>query len=201
MNVSKNVTKRVQEKMNIIASSFGARTGTKVWRRCTGKWSGTVDYSILFDNGESLCVYNSRGASKGYFEKCLDNLISKYSPEAIRKTKEISLANFRQVADTDNAKAAELGLLPYEVLSIELNNAGGYMGWFYTRLRVGDRVINHLETGAKYSIMGHKIPEVSENYFVAGGLSDDEVDYVFHGVGHSSTSRLYKVQNNNGQVA
>jgi mRNA-degrading endonuclease YafQ of YafQ-DinJ toxin-antitoxin module len=38
-----------QEKMNVIATVFGAKTGTKKHRCCTGKWKGTRDYSILFD--------------------------------------------------------------------------------------------------------------------------------------------------------
>jgi hypothetical protein len=197
MTISKKVSMRVQRKINIIASGFGAKTGRKAWKRCFGDYRGTVDYSILFDTGESLFICNSAALSKDGFERYLDNLCLRYHPDEIQKTKEIALKNFRQASVMDNAKAAELGLSPYEVLSIELCTAGGqYIGWFYTRISVGGKIVNHLETGAMYAIKDRKPPNLCKEYFVAGALKEGDAEYVFHGVGFSTSGTLYKVQAN-----
>ncbi len=39
------------QKMNTIAKLFGAETGTKTSYRCRGKYAGTSDYYVTFDNG------------------------------------------------------------------------------------------------------------------------------------------------------
>ncbi|MDE6838902.1 MAG: hypothetical protein K2P33_10990 [Acutalibacter sp.] len=48
----------VQEKMGIIARTFGCTAGQIETFPCTGKWRGTSDISICFDNGVSLFTGN-----------------------------------------------------------------------------------------------------------------------------------------------
>jgi hypothetical protein len=181
-----------QEKMNVIATVFGAKTGTKKHRCCTGKWKGTRDYSILFDNGEQLFIGNSISDK---FERFVDETYEMYNPLTVREAKDYALEQLKKRAPQDNAIAEKLGFAPHEVLSVELitTDAGGYLGWYYIRLKVGDEIISHLETGLYYDIKGKKFSEkVKENYYTAGGLKDDEVDYIFNGVGFSTKSPIYK---------
>ena len=50
----------MQEKIDLIAQSFGATTGKVITKPCSGKWRGTSDMSIGFDNGISLAIGNER---------------------------------------------------------------------------------------------------------------------------------------------
>jgi len=195
MSISKRQKERTQENMNTIAAAFGASSGTKGYKRCRGKYAGTVDYYIEFDNGERYYVGNSGpGVS---FDEFVAREREQYNPETVRETKEIALKALRDRAESDNAFAQQLGLLPYEVISVELNSTekNGHMGWYYVVLKVGDNIINHVDTGTFYDILNRKLSDSAETYYAAGGLKDDEPDYVFHGVGFSSKSPLYKMSN------
>ena len=48
----------MQEKIGVIAQAFGHTSGTIETSPCTGKWRGTSDISIRFDNGSSLFLGN-----------------------------------------------------------------------------------------------------------------------------------------------
>jgi hypothetical protein len=183
----------VQEKINKIALTFGAKTGARASRRCTGKWRGTTDWSIKFDNGEQLFLGNSGGSKK--FSQLVDECYEVYNPIAVQSAKDYAFEQLRQRSPQDNVFAERLGHLPYEVVSLELvtSDKGGHIGWFYVVLRIGDKIVNHLDTGLNYNIRMKMFSEtVRAKYYVAGGLKDDEVDYIFNGVGFSSTSSLYK---------
>jgi len=184
-----------QNKINAIASAFGAHHSEKTKKPCRGKYAGTVDYSISFDNGERLYVCNS-GAGRGAFDRCVDELYELYNPDAVAETKAIALKKLRERSVLDNAIAAQMGLLPHDVLSVEMNTTdrNGYMGWFYVVLMVGGNIINHVDTGTYYDIRRRKLSDgVRKTYFTAGGLRDGEADYVFNGIGFSSKSPIYKL--------
>ena len=48
----------LKEKIDVIAQTFGCKTGEIHTSPCTGKWRGTSDISIKFDNGASLFIGN-----------------------------------------------------------------------------------------------------------------------------------------------
>ncbi len=50
----------LQDKIGIIAQAFGGTEGKIETSPCTGKWRGTSDISIKFDNGASLFIGNHR---------------------------------------------------------------------------------------------------------------------------------------------
>jgi len=183
-----------QEKINIIASTFGANHGIKTWKRCRGKYAGTVDYSITFDNGEKIYVHNS--SSGKIFDRCVNELYELYNPDTVLDTKMTALNLLRERSALDNAIAEQMGLLPHEVLSVEINTAekNGSLGRYYVVLKIGDNIVNHHDTVTNYDIQKRKLSmNVNEKYYTAGGLKDDEADYIFNGVGFSSTSPLYKM--------
>ena len=71
----------------------------------------------------------------------------------------------------------------------------GYMGWYYVTLAVDGKICTHLETGLAHDIASGTVSDTPtrENYFAAGALKEDQVDYVMNNVGFSSTSDLYSL--------
>ncbi|MDE7220748.1 MAG: hypothetical protein K2O45_14215, partial [Oscillospiraceae bacterium] len=48
----------MRDKIGIIAQTFGCTSGKIKTSPCYGKWRGTSDMSIIFDNGVSLGIGN-----------------------------------------------------------------------------------------------------------------------------------------------
>lgn len=184
----------MQDKINMIAQTFGCTSGKIETSPCYGKWRGTSDISIRFDNGLSLGIGNEltpRAKSMKVQKEYVNAMLTMYNPEIVAATKEAALAPLRKREVRDNTIAAQKGLKPYTVLNVEFNdgteNDGGYMGWYYVTLAVGGKICTHLETGLAHDIASGTVSETPsrDRYFVAGALKDADVDYVFNHVGFS----------------
>ena len=194
---------RLLEKINVIAKAFGCTSGRIVTSPCRGKWRGTSDISICFDNdnGASLFIGNRlTPKAKDVTEQteCVNSALVQFNPEIVQASKEAALPVLLQREVKDNEIAAQKGLKPYMLLNVEFNDvpsnqAGGYMGWYYVTLAVDGKIRAHLETGLNYDIADGKVSDTPtrEDYFTAGALKETDVDYVFNNVGFSSTSDLY----------
>ena len=69
-----------------------------------------------------------------------------------------------------------------------------YGGWYYVTFALDGKIFTHIETGLHYAIMnGEEDLYIRNRYYVAGGLKDTDVDYVFHNVGFSARSSLYSL--------
>ena len=190
-----------QEKIGVIAQAFGGTAGRIETSPCTGKWRGTSDISIRFDNGASLFLGNRltpKAKTAAVQRELVNDTLLRYNPEIVRATKEAALASLMEREAKDNAIAAQKGLTPYTLLNVEFNDgadgqSSGYMGWYYVTLAVDGNICSHIETGLNYDIADGKVSAepTREKYFAAGALKDSEVDYVFNNVGFSSTSGLY----------
>ena len=190
-----------QEKIGVIAQAFGGTSGRIETSPCTGKWRGTSDISIRFDNGASLFLGNRltpKAKTAAVQRELVNDTLLRYNPEIVSATKEAALASLMEREAKDNALAAQKGLKPYTLLNVEFNDgadsqSSGYMGWYYVTLAVDGNICSHIETGLNYDIADGKVSAepTREKYFAAGALKDSEVDYVFNNVGFSSTSGLY----------
>ena len=190
-----------QEKIGVIAQAFGGTAGRIETSPCTGKWRGTSDISIRFDNGASLFLGNRltpKAKTAAVQREIVNAALLRYNPEIVSVTKEAALASLMEREAKDNAIAAQKGLKPYTLLNVEFNDgadsqSSGYMGWYYVTLAVDGNICSHIETGLNYDIADGKVSAepTREKYFAAGALKDSEVDYVFNNVGFSSTSGLY----------
>ena len=190
-----------QEKIGVIAQSFGGTAGRIETSPCTGKWRGTSDISIRFDNGASLFLGNRltpKAKTAAVQRELVNAALLRYNPEIVSAAKEAALASLMEREAKDNAIAAQKGLKPYTLLNVEFNDgadsqSSGYMGWYYVTLAVDGNICSHIETGLNYDIADGKVSAelTREKYFAAGALKDSEVDYVFNNVGFSSTSGLY----------
>ena len=190
-----------QEKIGVIAQAFGGTAGRIETSPCTGKWRGTSDISIRFDNGASLFLGNRltpKAKTAAVQRELVNAALLRYNPEIVSAAKEAALASLMEREAKDNAIAAQKGLKPYTLLNVEFNDgadsqSSGYMGWYYVTLAVDGKICSHIETGLNYDIADGKVSAepTREKYFAAGALKDSEVDYVFNNVGFSSTSGLY----------
>ncbi len=190
-----------QEKIGVIAQAFGGTAGRIETSPCTGKWRGTSDISIRFDNGASLFLGNRltpKAKTVAVQRELVNDTLLRYNPEIVSAAKEAALASLMEREAKDNAIAAQKGLKPYTLLNVEFNDgadgqSSGYMGWYYVTLAVDGNICSHIETGLNYDIADGKVSAepTREKYFAAGALKDSEVDYVFNNVGFSSTSGLY----------
>ena len=191
----------LQGKIDIIAQAFGCKTGEIRTSPCTGKWRGTSDMSIHFDNGASLFIGNHltpKAKTVKVQTECINSALVRYNPEIVQATKEAALPMLLQREAKDNEIAAQKGLKPYTLLNVEFNDGadeqtGGYMGWYYVTLAVDGKICTHLETGLNYDIADGKVSDTPTraDYYPAGALKETDVDYVFNNVGFSSASTLY----------
>lgn len=190
-----------QEKIGVIAQAFGGTAGRIETSPCTGKWRGTSDISIRFDNGASLFLGNRltpKAKTAAVQRELVNDTLLRYNPEIVSVTKETALTSLMEREAKDNAIAAQKGLKPYTLLNVEFNDGADgqssvYMGWYYVTLAVDGNICSHIETGLNYDIADGKVSAepTREKYFAAGALKDSEVDYVFNNVGFSSASGLY----------
>ncbi len=193
----------LQDRLNIIAKTFNCETASIKTIPCSGKYRGYSDIYIALDNGASLGIGTRRtpqAKTAKVINECVNNTLTEYNPEIVSelKAKATDALSKRQIED--NMVAEEKGLKPYKFLSVELNAgseqaSGGYLGWYYARLEIDGKTIDFLETGLCSDIERGVLSEhISRpNYFVAGGLRDDEVDFVFNNVGHSSWNGSHQI--------
>lgn len=190
----------LQDRLNIIAKTFGCKTASIKTIPCTGsKWRGTSDVSIVLDNGTSLFVGNYRtpqAKTAKVQNECVNGALASYNPEIVSETKERSRAALLKLEAQDNAIAAQKGLKPYTFLNVELCDgsdeaSGGHIGWYYVTLAVDGKIIAHIESGLNYNIARGILRESRPNYFPAGALKDHDVDFVFNNVGFASSKDLY----------
>lgn len=183
----------MKDKIGIIAQTFGCTSGKIETSVCYGKWRGTSDMAIRFDNGTSLGIGNERtpqAKSAKVQNEYINSVLIRYNPEIVAAAKEAALAPLRRREAVDNAIATQKGLKPYTILTVELNDGtadkgAGYIGWYYVTLAVDGKIHAHLETGLAHSIASGTVSETPtrEKYFVAGGAKEADVDYVFNNVG------------------
>lgn len=193
----------MRDKIGIIAQTFGCTSGKIETSVCYGKWRGTSDMAIRFDNGTSLGIGNERtplAKSAKVQNEYINAVLTRYNPEIVAIAKQAALAPLRKREIVDNAIAAQKGLKPYTLLNVELNDGtadkgGGYIGWYYVTLAVDGKIHAHLETGLAHAIASGTVSEIPtrEKYFTAGALKEAYVDYVFNNVGFSSISDMYSL--------
>ena len=193
----------LQAKIDVIAQAFGCKTGEIHTSPCTGKWRGTSDMTIRFDNGASLFIGNHltpKAKTVKVQTECVNRTLVQYNPEIVKATKEAALPALLQREAKDNEIAAQKGLKPYTLLNVEFNEGadektGGYIGWYYVTLAVDGKICTHLETGLNHDIASGKVSDTPTraDYYPAGVLKEADVDYVFNNVGFSSESTLYTV--------
>lgn len=183
-----------KRKADRLAKCFGAKSGEITHRPCTGKWRGTTDYSITFDNGERVFISNGLR----YFDKILNAKLAVYeafnNPE--RKAKIVEALRKMETEDAKIAK--EVGLESYHLIDIKCTMTGEYIGWFYGVLEINGEISTINESNLNSNIYNSLLKNddyyvssyLNDVYFVAAGI--EKPDYVFHNVGFDTKSPMYK---------
>ena len=185
--------KTTVELCNELCALLGHRSWTKEGSRCTGKWAGTTDYSLRWDDGTSMFISNGMT----YFEERVKETV-----EMVRRTRstehqEAIMDVLREYEREDAEMAREAGLKSYRLLGlIEVIDDIGTI-WWGVRLDVDGKTIDFTESGLSCDIEkgAEKLRETKEyeagrELWTAGGV--ETPDYVIHGVGHSTTYGCYR---------
>ena len=115
----------LQAKIDVIAQAFGCKTGEIHTSPCTGKWRGTSDMTIRFDNGASLFIGNHltpKAKTVKVQTECVNRTLAEYNPEIVKATKEAALPALLQREAKDNELAAQKGLTPYDLLKVAVHD-------------------------------------------------------------------------------
>lgn len=177
----------LEEKLSVIAKSFGYKKGYIERRLCRRKWRGYTDMFISFS--DNLQLYIGTGLTpetrkKSFQIELVNVALAKYNPEMVEYCKKSAWNNLKKLEILDNAIAAEKGLKPYTLCDIELHNlTSDFAGWYQVRLLVDDKITVFKETGLNYAIKNGETEKLLnlEEYrsFV------DNPDFVYHGIGRS----------------
>ena len=192
----------MRDKIGIIAQAFGCTSGVIKTSPCYGKWRGTSDMYIRFDNGATLGMGNEmtpQAKTVRVQSEYINVLLLQYNPEIVAIAKETALIALREREARDNAIAAQKGLKPYTVLNVEFNDgtydkSAGYIGRYYVTLAVDGKIRALMESKLNYEIAFGKVAETpAHEYYTAGAVNESDVDFVFNNVGFSSASTLYSL--------
>lgn len=194
----KNMGKiNLEEKLELLAQTFGYPNATIEVRPCRGKWRGNSDMFVNF-NGNNLYIGNGvtkKVKTKTVQNEWLDDALHFYNPMIVKYTIREALASLKVMEEYDSEKALEMGLKPYKLVDVKLQTEGVYLGWYYVVLEIDGKIRNHIERDLNYFIKTRcsRFLINDGKYHLAGGLKNDEVDYIHCGVGFSTKSNLYTI--------
>ena len=113
-------------------------------------------------------------------------------------TSEKALSMLKVMQDKDNLFANYFHKREYDIVSVYMTKDFIRFG-VTIKFRDNGEFRNVIETSLAHALRSEDnlIDYVNHypRYFTAGGLRDREVDFLFHGVGHSSTSEMYSRTN------
>lgn len=171
---------------------MGYNTFDKTSRRCTGKWSGTTDYSLVFDNKITLSVSNGMT----HFYETVNTYIDQL--KQFKTNKDCMLQQIRKNVISDNLTAKEEGLFPVTVKDIGINLSNEhYLLWNYLLLEVDGCTFQFIETGLNYAIRNNKLEKYfteqsNKKIFTAGAVQAPT--FIFGNVRFSHLDNIYKIK-------
>jgi hypothetical protein len=189
------MTKRMSMLCDELCTLLGHKAWTKTKRSCTGKWAGTWDYFLKWEDGAEMFVTNGMYRFEETVKDTIDMLKRTRNPENQRAIMELLL----EYEKDDARLAEENNMKSYRVLGlIEITGSScGIIDWG-VRLQIGDMIIDFRETGLSCDIKdgANKLRQTKDRekgrpVWVAGGVTDP--DFIIHGVAHSSTEGCYRV--------
>lgn len=120
--------------------------------------------------------------------ECFNEIVDTYKNATSKKT----LQQLRKLAKKDNAHAEYLGLRQWKPIEVKKLSDGFY--GVIIEFENGERH-NFVESSLSYYLKNEQKTKEYVNwnrrYFTAGGLEDNDVDFIFNGVGHSTKKELY----------
>lgn len=187
----------MRENREILAryeSAFG-KPAELIKSSCYGKWAGKIDYSIKI--GDSTLFIGNSSAGQKYLNQHIVDMIEVFEMFIERKAE--ILQKIKNLQAFDDNLAEKMGLQKYDILNIDFVRSGEWIGWFYITLKIGDTIVHHTTTGFDLKIRQYlkenkEFSLEGKKYYTAGGLADSMVDFVFHGSGFSTKSKMYTLE-------
>lgn len=182
-----------------LCALLGHKSWTKTGSRCTGKWAGTTDYSLLWEDGTGMFISNGMT----YFEKVVSETIDMLKRTRNKENQRAMMEVLWEFEADDAKMAQEAGLQSYKVMGlVEIVEPDVHgMIWWGVRIKVGDRIIDFRETGMCCDIEGgaDKLRETRERkkgkkLWTAGGVQTP--NYVIAGVAHDMNYGCYQARGN-----
>ena len=181
-----------------LCALMGHKSWTKTGTRCTGKWAGTTDYWLTWENGERMFITNGMT----YFEEKVRETVEMIKRTRNKEHQAALMEVLREYEKDDAVLAKECGMKSYKVLGlIECLGEPQFNSiWWGVRIDVDGKTIDFVETGLCYDIMAgaDKLRETKEREkgrkpWVAGAVT--KPDYIIHGVMHETEYRCYCADN------
>ena len=177
--------------MSELTALIGCKSYERISQACTGKWRGTTDYGLLFDN----CCYHFVSNGMGAFDQNLREVITEI--KTVREQREEHLSIIKEQVERDNAVAATEGLSQIKVLNTAVNTESEHCFlWAYVLLEVNGKRFKFIETMLNYYLrtnnMQKWLTDRPLNIFTAGAVR--EPDFIFGNVRFSSSDDLHKIK-------
>ncbi len=172
----------------------GGKSWTKTASRCTGKWAGTIDHSIVIDGKHDVFVTNGMT----HFEERILEWCE--SIRSFNARKEEYLRVVREQIEWDNDRGAAEGLHPVTVVDIGIVSPETTNGFYffqpYVLIEVNGKQYKFSETGFTLSIRNNKLYEWIERgnkpLWTAGAVQNP--NFVFCGVRFNSEDGMYCIR-------
>lgn len=178
------------KKAQMLAELLGHTSCTRTTEACSGKWAGTYDHSLVFEDGTSLFICNgSENFNKTieYYIECMENLSE--------NNKKIMIGLLQEQAKKDAIKASAEGLLPCHPISINIK-ADVFFD-ITVLMKVEEKEFFFNTSNLSYALRGgpEKLKEYldrknSDELFTAGAVK--EPTFIFTNVRFSHKDDLYK---------
>ena len=185
----------LQEKVAVLAQTFGKQSGTIQTIPDYGKIGGKSDAVIRFDDGTSKYMgtaITSYAKSVIWQNSRINDLLTLYNPEIIAETKAYALPILLEREKLDAAVAEEKGLSPYKVLTVEMQTIDFGLGWYYVTLDINGTIHPVFWGELSDGITDGTLQAApSHPYLVERRLDPSNVDYIFNNMGHSTKSGFF----------
>jgi len=187
--------KNTIELCNELCALMGHKSWTKEGSRCTGKWAGTTDYSLRWDNGERMFISNGMY----YFEERVRETVEMIKRTRSKEHRQALMQVLREYEKDDALLAKECGMKSYKVLGLIecMGDPQFNMIWWGVRLDVDGKTVDFVETGLSCDIKegAAKLRETKEREagrkpWTAGAVENP--DYIIHGVMHQTDGKCYR---------
>ena len=177
---------------NKLTQLLGHKSWKKIGHPCTGKWRGTTDYSLLFEDGSGVFISNGMK----YFDDRLVEItatLERFISPAFQ-TKMLDILN--QQREIDNVVAESEGLHKYEILGLTFKQA--YFRIHYgLKLEVDGTIFNFVETKLVMDMHDTQTDADAllnkwqmKKRYTAGAVENPT--FIFHNVRFSHLDNLYK---------
>lgn len=170
---------------------IGLKSYTKTSSPCRGKWRGTTDHGLRFDNGAYYFVSNGMGNFEQHLREKIGQV--KYFQANRDKYLELLTDNLKD----DNAVAGREGLHAVKLIDVKLcTEKNNYFLWPYLILEVNGKQFRHITTSLNYALLENTVEKYIEEkknskIYTAGAVQIP--DYIFGNVRFCSTDNLYKI--------